>query len=99
MPRYLVESFVARATVVDFSRLVARAGVAAEQLACDGEPVRLVQSIFLPEDETCFLLYECGSAELAEAASGRADLRCVRVVEAVFLEREPSLRPRRYTNQ
>ena len=91
MARYLIESFVPRATVVDFSRLVDRARVAAEQLTNDGRPVRLVHSIFLPEDETCFSLYETGSAEFAKEASGRAELPCVRIAEAVFLGRE---RPR-----
>ena len=37
--------------------------------------MRCLRSIFVPEDETCFLLYEATSAEVVAEAMQRAGLR------------------------
>jgi hypothetical protein len=42
-----------------------------------------VRAIFVPEDETCFFLYEAGSADVVRAAAARAGLRSGRVTEAL----------------
>jgi hypothetical protein len=42
-----------------------------------------VRSIFVPEDETCFFLYEAASADAVRQAVCGAALTCERVVEAV----------------
>jgi hypothetical protein len=45
--------------------------------------VRFLQSIFVPEDEICFYLYEARSADAVCEAASRAGLRFERITEAV----------------
>ena len=61
----------------------ARARLAAEELTLRGTPVRYLSSIFLPEDETCFHLYEASSAEAIREVAQRAELSFERVLEAI----------------
>lgn len=44
--------------------------------------VRFVRSIFVPEDETCFYLFEAPSVEAVREAAHRAGLQVERVSEA-----------------
>jgi hypothetical protein len=60
----------------------ARARAAADELAGEGVAVRHLRSIFVPEDETCFMLYDGPSAAAVEDAVARAGLACERVLEA-----------------
>jgi hypothetical protein len=78
---FLVELFVPRAgAAVDPRDLVERA---AAELAAVGTAVRVTQAIFVPDDETCFLLCKAKTAEAARAAVDRAGLRPARVTEVV----------------
>jgi hypothetical protein len=61
----------------------ARAREAAQQLTREGTPVRYVRFLLIPDDETCFHLFEGVSAEAVGQASRRAALDYERVVEAV----------------
>ena len=81
MAEFLVEIYLSRANGVDAS--VARARAAAEELTGEGTPVRYVSSIFVPEDETCFFLYQAVSADDVREAARRASLPFERVSEAV----------------
>ncbi len=45
--------------------------------------MRFVRSIFVPEDEACFHLYEATSAETVHKAARRAGLAFERVTEAL----------------
>jgi hypothetical protein len=47
-----------------------------------GREVRLIQSIFVPEDETCFYLFEAQSRDYARQAAIRSGLQVERVVGA-----------------
>jgi hypothetical protein len=80
---YLVELYVAREDSAALERGAAQAQRAAEELTREGTPVRFLRSIFVPEDETCFFLYEAPSAAIVRDAVGRAALSFERVVEAV----------------
>ena len=52
--------------------------------ACgEGTPVRFLRTIFVPEDETCFLLYEGPSVEAVREATRRAAIPTEHIVEAV----------------
>lgn len=62
---------------------VARARAAARAMTLEGTRVRYRGSITIPEDETCFHLFEGPSAEAVSEASRRAALEHARVVEAV----------------
>jgi hypothetical protein len=76
---FLVESYVPRRTDAAPGELSARLGAAAEALALD---VHFLRAISLPEDETCFYLFEAPSAEAVRQVSERAGLRHERIVEA-----------------
>ncbi len=81
--RYTVEVRLPRAGWADVQEAAARARAATE-----GEPVRLLRSIFVPEDDACFLLYEGPSAESVRAAAVRAQLGVRRVEAALRLDGE-----------
>lgn len=57
--------------------------MAAAELTREGTPVRCLRSIFVPEDETCFLLCEAGSAAAVLETAQRAALTFERIAEAV----------------
>jgi Protein of unknown function (DUF4242) len=78
--RYTVELRLPQAGWADVQQAAARARAAT---ADDG--VRFLRSIFVPEDDTCFLLYEGPSAQSVRAAARRAKLG-VRRVQATLKE-------------
>lgn len=83
MAEYLVELYVARSDRAGAERRGDRARLAAEQLTHEGMPVRYLRSIFVPEDETCFYLYEASSPDVVREATRRAGFTAERVTEAV----------------
>jgi len=76
MPTYLVEAYVARTSAGGLQD-VARA-------AAELPGAHLLSAVFLPEDETCFLLYEAASAERLGSAGRRARMPWQRVQEAII---------------
>lgn len=82
MARYLVELYLSRAGSDGADSAAERARSAADAMAREGLPVRWLRAIFVPEDETCFYVFEAGSAELVRAVGERADLAFDRVLEA-----------------
>jgi hypothetical protein len=80
---FLVELYISRTDAAAVERRATRARLAAEQLTREGTPVRYLRSIFVPEDETCFLLCEAASVETVRETARRAALRFERIGEAV----------------
>jgi hypothetical protein len=85
---YTVELHLPQAGCVDVQQAATRAREATEQMRREGHEVRFLRSVFVPEDDACFLLYEGQSAELVRAAALRAKLGPRRVDAALVLERE-----------
>jgi len=83
MAEFLVELYVSRSDGGAFERGAERARLAAEELTREGTPLRYLRSILLPEDETCFYLYEAASADAVREAARRAALSFERVAEAI----------------
>ncbi len=83
MADFLLELYVPRSDGAGVVRSADRARLAAEQLAREGTPVRWLRSIFVPEDETCFFLYEAETVEDVERAARRAALGFDRIAEAL----------------
>ena len=83
MPSYLVEIYLPRSRPQHAHATAGRARAAAEELSDEGLPVRYVRALFLPADETCFLLFEAASVVAVEAVSRRARLGGARIVLAV----------------
>jgi hypothetical protein len=82
MTEFLVELYVSKTQCDAVTVTLARLQSAAAQLTVERRPVRVVRSIFVPEDETCFFLVEATSAEDVRESARRASLDCERVVEA-----------------
>jgi len=80
---FLLELYMSRTDGAAVARSAESARLAAEELTRAGTPVRYLRSIFVPEDETCFFLYEATSAKDVAAAAHRAGLRFERIAEAV----------------
>lgn len=81
MAEFLVETYIARGDLTGPAKRARRARVVAEQLRREGEPVRYVRSIFVPEDETCFYLFEAPSIDAVFETARRASLRVDRITE------------------
>ena len=67
----------------ELSDAAARARQAARELREEGLKVRLLRSVFVPEDDACFLLYEGPSAEVVRSAVARAGLSATRELESI----------------
>jgi hypothetical protein len=52
--------------------------------------VRYLRTIFVPQDEICFHLYEAQDADAVGEASLRAEIAYERIVRAVSVDRERS---------
>lgn len=83
MTEFLVELYVPRTDSLAAERGGERGRAAAEELTREGTPVRYLRSIFVPEDETCFHLYEAATADVVREVARRAALRFERVAATV----------------
>jgi len=83
MAAFLVELYVSCTDEDAVEQCSERARLAADELARLGVGVRLARSIFVPEDETCFLLFEAVAAASVQDALARAGLPYERITEAV----------------
>ena len=83
MAEFLVELYVSRSDAETVEGVAHCASVTAEELSREGARVRYVCSIFVPEDETCFCLFEAESVESVREAVERAAIPFDRIAEAV----------------
>ncbi|HST24583.1 MAG TPA: hypothetical protein VLJ76_01185 [Gaiellaceae bacterium] len=90
MPEYLVELYVSRTDAGPLAEWIETARRAAEELSRQGTRVLQLRSIFVPEDETCLLLYEASSADAVHEVARRAQLSFERL-SAVVVSGEPGL--------
>ena len=88
MPDYLLELYLSQ---TDERAAVERgksARAAAEELSGQGTPVRYRCLIFVPDEETCFILFEAASVDAVRHAARLAALPCERVSTAITHTRE-----------
>ena len=88
MPSYLVETYLARGRAGERAARERRARSAAKELTDRRTRVRFDRSIYVPEDEICFFVFDAPSGRDAALAAERAQLDPVRVVEAVSSRKE-----------
>ncbi len=88
MPSYLVETYLARGDGEARATRDRRARSAAEELTQKTTRVRFEHSIYVPEDEICFFVFDAPSGPEAALVAQRAGLDPIRVVEAVSSEEE-----------
>ena len=83
MKTYLGEAYLPRSRAAALDEAVKRLEAAAGSPP-DGAPaVRYVRSTFVPDDETCFHVFEAISADAVREAGERAFVTFDRIVEAV----------------
>ena len=90
MPSYLVETYLARGRAGERAARERRARSAAEELTDVRTRVRFDRSIYVPEDEICFFLFDAPSGRDAALIAERAELDSIRVVEVVSSRKELS---------
>ncbi len=83
MPEYLIELYVARTDAPVVSERCQSARTAAEELTRRGTAVRFRRSIFVPDEETCFVLFEAESPEAVRDAARLGGLPSDRVSSAI----------------
>ena len=82
VPEFLAETYAPRDAPGTATPSAAGAA-AAGQASQDRAPVRFLGAILVPEEETCFWLYQAPSAAALRAAMTAAGLRPERVTAAV----------------
>ena len=82
MPKYLVETFLARGAAGERQARERRACSAAEAMTREGTSVCFEGSIHVPEDEVCFFTFAARSGRVVALVAHRAALEPLRVVEA-----------------
>jgi hypothetical protein len=88
LARYTVELRLPRNGSADIRDATERARQATQQLRREGQQIRFLRSIYVPEDGACFFLYEGSSARAVKAAALLAELGVMRVDEALRLDFE-----------
>jgi hypothetical protein len=71
MPEFMIELYAPSAVVAEAATRLAR-------------HIEVLRSIYVAEDETCFVFVKAAAAEDVRAAAGRARLELERVVETTF---------------
>jgi hypothetical protein len=88
VPSYLVETYLARGQAEERAAQERRARSAAAELKREHAQVGFDRSIYVPEDEICFFVFDAPSGREAALAAQRAGLDPLRVVEAVSSRKE-----------
>ena len=83
---YLVELHRPATGWHSLQEAAAKARASADGMRAEGTPVRMLRSIFVPEKDCCFLLYEAASADAVREAGRRAALAIEGVATAVEVE-------------
>ena len=94
MDEYLVELYLPQRDEAALADAAIRARVASGEVTSEGKHVRYLRTIFVPQDEICFHLYEAQTADAVGEASLRAEIAYERVVRAVSIDLRESDRGR-----
>jgi hypothetical protein len=88
MGEFMLELYVSRSDRDVMRARTERARTCAKQVRREGAAVRLSLVIFVPEDETCLLVYEAGSVESVRRCADLAGLPVEHIVEAIVVDPE-----------
>ncbi|MGH3030949.1 MAG: hypothetical protein ACRDNE_09330 [Gaiellaceae bacterium] len=83
MTEFVVELYVSRDSAGAIEEGAERLRGAAQEMRDAGIHVVYLRRIFVPEDETCLLLFEADSVDTVREAARRAGVAFERVTEAV----------------
>jgi hypothetical protein len=84
----LVETYPARSHAHERAAREGRARSAADELTGERMCVRFDRSIYVPEDDICFFVFDAPSRREAALVARRAELDPLRVVEAISSRKE-----------
>jgi hypothetical protein len=90
---FVVELYASRVDPHQVERTIERARGAADELRSEALDIGFIRSLFVPDDETCLLLFEAASVVTVREAMERAGIAFERITEAVSdgaLDRAPS---------
>jgi hypothetical protein len=82
MPEFLAETYTPRLAAAPCGGDVARA---AARASGPGAPVQFLGAVAVPEEETCFWLYQAPTAAAVRAAMTAAGLHPERITEAMAI--------------
>lgn len=80
---YLVELFTSGHSLDHLEADARRIRVATEELATDGEPIRYLDSVLLPDEETGFHYFEADGPDAIERVLRAAGLEAERISPAI----------------
>jgi hypothetical protein len=86
MSEFVLELYIPRPARSAVLERVEHARAGAEGLQSEGAAVRLLMAIFVPEDETCLLVYVADSADSVRRSARLAGLPVDHIVEAFVVE-------------
>ena len=78
---YMVERYLPGVTAGQLDEVSARLAAAAIELAAQGVEVRYISSTFIPEEESCFCMFEGAHAEDVRRTCERAHVPFARIVQ------------------
>jgi Nickel responsive protein SCO4226-like len=88
LANYTVELRLPRTGWLELQEATARARRTSEEMRREGVHVRFLRSVFVPEDDACFFLYEGSSAHAVRTAATRASLGVLHIAAAIQLANE-----------
>ena len=88
METFVVEIYVSRNADGEPEGMIRRIEEAACVATAAGAPVRYVQSIFVPDDESCMIVVEASSAEAVSRVIGNAGHTSLRIAPGRTTEGE-----------
>ena len=83
LTRYLVELSDSESLLEGVQALAGRARRAAAQVTQEGTRVRFLRVVFVPDDGSCFLLYEAESEQAINKAIASGEIRVRRVARTL----------------
>jgi len=94
MACFMAERYLASSPIRSLLAVVARDRLAARIMTTRGVPISHLRTIYMPEDEMYFSLFEAPSARSLQEVSDRLDLGFVRITEAMQIGPEVGTEPR-----
>jgi hypothetical protein len=81
--QYLAEWYQPAMTEDRLDQIARRIGQSAAELSAKGNPVHVLVTMLMPDDEVAFCLFAAGSPTLVEQACRRADIPFSRISRAI----------------
>lgn len=88
MTTFLVERYLPGVSAEEVLAAANRAKVTTALMAKEGNAIRYLRSTYVPNEESCFCLFEGSSEELVKEANERAQIPFDRIAEAVHVASE-----------